>query len=204
MKVLFLALTAVRARAVKRHCHFLLEHGVDVSLITTSLEPWQAEGLDGRVEVHTLSEGEARHPLPRVERILVFHGPRRVFQAIRKVLGPRHAPVRAVEARYERAAQVFHQRVFMRGYRVLRPWLLWRVARTRVLPRIDLAGLNEVVVGDSHSVPLGWHIARLAPDLKVSFSLDRAVYADVTAPADPEEEARRATGEADVVRASDV
>lgn len=197
MKVLFVALTATRARAIKRHCHFLLDHGVDVELITTNADPWRAEGLDPRVVVHTLKEGEGRHPIPRIERVVVFRGPRFVLNRAAPVLG-RRAP--GVRARYERVADAFHRRLFMRGYRAVRPWVLWRVARQEVLPRLDLSTVNEVVVGDSHAVPLAWHLARLHPELKVSFSLDRAAYTDASDPGDPEADARADS----TVAASDV
>jgi hypothetical protein len=189
MKVLFLALTATRARAVKRHSHFLLEHGVDVALVTTNPDPWREEGLDPRVELYTLREGEGRHPLPRTERVLVFKAPRFVLARLRSAAGPRAGSVAAVERGYERAAELFHRKLFMRLYRVLRPYVLWRVARRDVLPNLGVGCVSEVVVADSHAIPLGWHLARRHPELKVSFSLDRAVYADASAPADPEQEA---------------
>ncbi|MGJ7442410.1 hypothetical protein [Aquipuribacter sp. MA13-6] len=204
MKVLFLALTHIRAAAIKRHSHFLLEHGVDVVLITGAREPWDAEGLDERVQVHTLEQGEARNPVLRVER-LVIHAPRFLLGLLQRLLGRRSGPVDAVRARYDRLAQAFHRRVFMRGYRVLRPWLLWRVARRDVLPRLDVASFDEVVVGDSHAIPLGWHLARLHPDLKVGFSLDRAAYGDATDPGDPEVDTAADGSPGDVrVNASDL
>jgi hypothetical protein len=204
MKVLFLALTATRARAIKRHCHFLLEHGVEVVLVTTNPDPWEAEKLDARVQVHTLREGEGRHPLPRGERFLVFRGPRFVLARAQRAAGGRASTVAAVTRRYERGANLFHRKVFMRLYRALRPYILWRVARRDVLPGIDLTTVNEVVVGDSHAIPLAWHIARDHPALKVSFSLDRAVYADASAPADPEAEAGAEQLPEGVRRAADV
>lgn len=204
MKVLFLALTATRARAIKRHCHFLLEHEVEVVLVTTNPEPWEAEKLDPRVQVHTLREGEGRHPLPRGERLLVFRGPRFVLARAQRAAGGGASIVAVVTRRYERGARLFHRKIFMRLYRALRPYILWRVARRDVLPGIGLSTVNEVVVGDSHAIPLGWHIARQYPALKVSFSLDRAVYSDASAPADPEGEASAEELPGGVRRASDV
>ena len=84
----------------------------------------------------------------------------------------------AVERRYERAADLVHRKLFLRLYKAVRPYLLWRVARRDVLPLLDLASVREVVVADSHAIPLGWHLARLHPELKIGFSLDRSTYTD--------------------------
>lgn len=184
MMVLFLALTATRARAISRQSHFLLERGVDVVLVTTNPDPWYAEhGLDARVQVHALRSGEGRQIVPRAERVLVFRIPRGVFRRLRRLPGRAGAASRAVERRYERAADLFHRKVFQRLYTVFRPYLLWRVARREVLSRIDMAAVTEVVVGDSHAIPLGWHIARANPSVQVSFSLDRSAYGAADQPA---------------------
>lgn len=185
--VLFLALTATRARAVVRHSHWLLERGVDVVLVTTNPDPWYAEGLDPRVRVHTLREGEGHHPLPRGERVLVFRLPRAVLARLAAAGGPVGRAGRGLSRRYERVADLFHRKVFLRFYKALRPYLLWRVARRDVLPAIDLAAVSEMVVADSHAIPLGWHLARTHPDLKVGFSLDRAAYTDAHEPGEPDE-----------------
>ncbi len=63
-----------------------------------------------------------------------------------------------------------------KGYKVLRPAVLWRAADDLVARRIDLDTVSEVVLADAHAVPLGWHLARRHPGLRVSFSLDRARY----------------------------
>ncbi len=178
MKVLFLALTATRARAVTRHSHWLLERGVEVTLVTTNPDPWWAQGLDPRVRVLSLREGEGRHPLPRAERVLLFRIPRAVLLRLRRLGGPvgRHASV--VSGRYEWLADRVHRKLFLPFYKTVRPYLLWRVANRSVLPAVDLGAVSEVVVADSHAIPLGWHLARRHPQLKIGFSLDRSAYTD--------------------------
>ena len=63
-----------------------------------------------------------------------------------------------------------------KGYKVVRPAVLWRAADDLVSRRVDLDAVSEVVLADAHAVPLGWHLARRHPQLRVSFSLDRARY----------------------------
>jgi hypothetical protein len=65
------------------------------------------------------------------------------------------------------------RRVFLKRYHQVRPWLLWRVARRAVLPRLDVSSADQIIVGDTLAVPVGWHIAQLAPDAKIGFALVR-------------------------------
>ncbi len=169
MKVMFLALTSVRAGAVARQCDFLLDRGVDVTVVTADPGPWgdPEVRLDDRVEVVSLAEGEGRQLLVRVERVVLPTGT---------------GPVRGLTGKV-------HRRLFLPGYRVLRPYLLWRVARRDLLPGLDPAVLSEVVVVDAQAVPLGWRLARSHPGLKVSLSLDRAAYGDTPAGGAPSEAA---------------
>lgn len=67
-----------------------------------------------------------------------------------------------------------------KGYKVVRPAVLWRAADDLVSRRVDLDAVSEVVLADAHAVPLGWHLARRHPRLRVSFSLDRARYSSTT------------------------
>ncbi len=158
MKVMFLALTSARAAAVARQCDFLLERGVDVTVVTADPGRWRdAEtDLDERVEIVSLADGEERQRLLRVERLVLPEG----TSGVRRLTGK------------------VHRRLFLPGYRVLRPYLLWRVARRDLLPAVDPGALREVVVVDSQAVPLGWRLARRYPGLTVTLSLDRAAYGD--------------------------
>jgi hypothetical protein len=63
-------------------------------------------------------------------------------------------------------------------YRLMRPYAMWRSARRRAVKDVDWAAVEQVVVFDSHAIPIGWHVARRQPRLAVGFELDRAPYAD--------------------------
>ena len=134
MSVLLLAIGTTRSRAVCGYGRFLLDRGVDVSLITSSAKPWAAEGLDERVTVLPVETS--------VDRRLLAMGPVAKF------------------------------------YRLVRPYALWRSARRRVVGRLDWSAVEQVVVCDSHAIPIAWHVARKHPDLTVGFELDRTPFLD--------------------------
>lgn len=153
-RVLFLAIGTTRARSVCDTSAYLLARGVPVGLVTVDPAVWQEAGLDPRVRIYPLGDGEARHPLARLGRAL-----RRVHKAL-------------------------DTKVYQKFYKLLRPYVMWRVARRSVLRRIEWAGVEQLVLGDSHAIPMGWHLARRHPHLPVGFELDRAPFAE----AEPEPE----------------
>ena len=67
----------------------------------------------------------------------------------------------------------------MKGYHVIRPWLLWRSARSILLPDVDLGAIDLVLLADAQAVSIGWHLAKARSDLPVSFSLDRSALPPV-------------------------
>jgi len=148
MSVLLVAIGTTRARAVCGSADFLLARGVDVGLVTVESEPWRCEGLDPRVTLYTLQAGEERHPLARTGRM------------VRRVSGP------------------LYTKVYSKVYRLLRPYVMWRVTRKQVVRRLDLSAVEQLVICDSHAIPIGWHLAKRHPGLTVGFELDRAPYAD--------------------------
>ena len=183
-KVVVVALNHRRHRAISSEAEWALNHGVQVHLVTVSAEGWPF--IDPRVQVHELRHGEGAHPVPRIERLVVFRIPRAVLSRIDAVLAkaartpakPVARPLlqgeRAVRAGYERLADGFHRKVFIKFYRLLRPYILWRVADRQVLPRVGVADADQVVVQDAAAITLGWHLARRYPDLDVAFTLDRS------------------------------
>lgn len=154
--VLLVAIGTTRSRAVTDTAEFLLARGVDVDLLTVESAPWQAGGLDPRVRLHTLAEAERRHPLAAFGRLV-----RRVSKAA-------------------------HDQGYAKVYRLLRPYVMWRAARTTVARELDWSSVEQLVICDSHAIPIGWHLARRHPRLTVGFELDRAPYAARPATADRE------------------
>lgn len=62
-------------------------------------------------------------------------------------------------------------------YKLVRPYALWRSARRSAVRRLDFDAIEQVVVFDSHAIPIGWHLARRRPQLPVGFELDRTPFA---------------------------
>jgi len=195
-KVVVIALNHRRHRAISSEAAWALDHGVEVDLVTVSAEQWPF--MDPRVRVHELRQGEGAHPVPRIERLIVFRAPRALFTRADAVLArlarTPAKPVasralaleRALRAGYEKVAGAFHGKVFVRFYRLLRPYILWRVADRQVLPKVGVSSADQVVVQDAAAITLGWHLARRYPDLDVAFTLDRSRIPRVPgAPAEP-------------------
>jgi hypothetical protein len=67
-------------------------------------------------------------------------------------------------------------RLYAKFYRLLRPYVMWRVARAGAVKRIDWSSVEQLVICDSHAIPIGWHLAKRHPELSVGFELDRTPY----------------------------
>jgi hypothetical protein len=152
--VLVVAIGTTRSRAVTDTTEFLLARGVDVDLLTVEAESWQAAGLDPRVRLHTLAAAEEKHPLAVLGRLV-----RRVSKAA-------------------------YTKGYAKVYRLLRPYVMWRAARTTVVRKLDWNTVEQLVICDSHAIPIGWHLAKRHPKLTVGFELDRAPFAALPATAD--------------------
>ncbi|MFG2088485.1 MULTISPECIES: hypothetical protein [unclassified Spirillospora] len=144
--------------------HFAAEEGARVELLTAGSDDW--DELDDRVRLHRLDRAEARHPLPWLEHALVVRMPRIVVR-----------PVARLDRARTTASRRVHRWLFVPFYRHVRPLLLARIARRRVLRDIDPARLTRVVVMDRTSVPFARWLARRNPGLVVTTRQDRSLDA---------------------------
>jgi hypothetical protein len=144
MSVLLLAISTTRARAVSSTAEFLTARGVEVVLVTVDPAAWRAEDLPEGVRIIGLGEGEQRHPLARLGRMMP---------------GPAN-------------------KIYAKVYRLLRPYVMWRVARRSAVRQIDFSAVQQLVICDSHAIPIGWHLAKRHPTLPVGFELDRVPFQD--------------------------
>ena len=142
--------------------HFLDEEGATVDVVTAEARGWGR--LDERARLHMLDRAEARHPLPWFESTVVSRGPRALLWPLRR-LGRAGAVVDGLQRRLSSAV---HRRLFLPFYRHVRPLLLARIARRRVLRDIDMAQVKRVIVMDDVSVPLGYRLARRHVGLTVT------------------------------------
>jgi hypothetical protein len=145
MSVLLLAISTTRARAVSSTAEFLTARGVETVLVTVDPAAWGREELPEGVRVIGLGEGEKRHPLHRLGRLMP---------------GPAN-------------------KLYAKVYRLMRPYVMWRVARKSAVKLIDFSAVEQLVICDSHAIPIGWHLAKRHPGLSVGFELDRAPFQEL-------------------------
>lgn len=189
MRALILSLSTARAAQVAADVDRLLADGYSIEVVTTKAQDF--EHLPPEVEVHQLTDAERGHPLLRAERFLVLVLPRWVYTAVARVLrlaarlllgrlGRRVDRLGGVWKRRwiatREATRRFHKERWGRWYSYVRPWFLWRVARRKVLPRLN-SSWDVIVVADALSTPIGWKLARRHPTASVGFSLEEALDA---------------------------
>ncbi|TDB91505.1 hypothetical protein E1264_01575 [Actinomadura sp. KC216] len=154
--------------------HFLDEEGAQVEVVTAESSGWTA--LDERARLHPIDRFEARHPLPWLEHTIVSRVPRAVVWPFIR-LGRPGAVLDRVQRRVSGAV---HRRLFVVPfYRHVRPLLLSRIARRRVLPGIDMARVSRVIVIEDTSVPFARRLARRYPDLTVTTRQTRTLEPEV-------------------------
>ncbi|WP_149261868.1 hypothetical protein [Actinomadura sp. K4S16] len=159
-----------RKKAIRLAAHFL-DEGARVDVLTAERRGWGK--LDERARLHRLDEAEARHPLPWLERAVVVRAPRLAVRPLAR-LGRPGAMAERVRGRLSGAV---HRRLFLPFYRHVRPLLLARLARRRVLRDIDMAQVVRVIVTDRDGVPLAWRLARRHPGVTVTTRLDKSLEA---------------------------
>jgi glycosyltransferase involved in cell wall biosynthesis len=183
--VLVVSVTRGRRKGVVDDIRYILDTGSQVTFLCMRASEWPE--LEGQVTFAEVGTAEARHPLLRAERSVVIKLPNLLLRYTAGVFrrlgrlpgagGPARAAVTGtgqVRSRYNRLGYAFHNRVFMKGYRAIRPWVLWQSARSDLLPDIDVDAVDLVLLADAQAVSIGWHLAKRRPDLPVTFSLDRS------------------------------
>ncbi|RKS68393.1 hypothetical protein BZB76_6657 [Actinomadura pelletieri DSM 43383] len=169
-RVLLLALAPGRGRrdsVIDMAAHFL-DEGAEVELVTAK-RGW--DELDERARLHQLHELEAKHPLTWLENAVVIRAPRVVFLPTR-LLG---RPGRKLDRVRSKSSKWVHRKLYLPVYKHIRPLLLARIARRRVMPGIDMTGVVRVIVADRWGVPLGWRLARRHPDVPVTMRMDKTL-----------------------------
>jgi hypothetical protein len=182
-RVVLLSLNYVPARRAVRYANALVAAGVDVDLVVTqekSASESQIE-LDPRVRIHPVVVEEAKHPIRRAERLLVFRLPggalakARVVTSRSKVTRPVDVALDAAQRGHERVAGGIHHRLFWPAFKVVRPMILARKARKK-LQALDIGTADRIVACDVAAVPLGWRLARRYPKVIATTALDLKPY----------------------------
>lgn len=185
MQVLFLALGAARKRAVAEESAAVIAAGGRAVIVVGQKKPWATEKIPPGVRLVTLGELEARHLPRRIERAVLYQGPRRVAGVIGR--GRLRARTKKALKAYEKVvAGRVHRRVFLPLHRKV-----WPTAGARMVQRCfgRDGGPELVVVADALSIPRAvelsesWNLDGGTP--RISYSVDTAVPSPVTAPAQP-------------------
>lgn len=171
-RVVVVTINPLQADRTRALVDQLTRRGFGVDLITA--QPW-AVRRDDPVRVHELGTHESGKMLLRLERLLLFAVPVAVLSVMQRLAARVSAPrpeavVRFVRRVHQRIAEAVHKRVFLRGYGVVRPRVLWRITRRVALPHLDLDRVRRVVVADAFGIPIGWQLGRRCPDVPVTTS----------------------------------
>lgn len=186
MQVLFLAVGAARKRAVAEESAAVVAAGGKAVVVVGNKKPWATETFPPGVRLVTLDELEARHLPRRIERAVLYKGPRRVAGAIGR--GPLRARTKKALKAYEKGvAGRVHRRLFLPLHR-----RVWPTAGARMIQRGFGAGGGPdlIVAADALSIPRAveltesWGSAgRGTP--RIAYSVDTAVPSPVAAPVHP-------------------
>lgn len=181
-RAVVLALSPAKRGRIVSFVNALVAKNVEVTVVTAqSPKSWNRH-LDSSVTVLSVEDAEKKLRIPRAERFLVYRAPRAVLHRARRIatknreaIGPELA-VASMQRAHTKVANAFHKKVFNRGYKEVRPQLLARIAKRRVLPELSLDRVDRVFVSDIASTVTGWKWAKAHPHLTVTTSLDRTVY----------------------------
>ncbi|MFD8553807.1 hypothetical protein ACFV08_19935 [Streptomyces fradiae] len=148
MQVLFLALGASRKRAVVEESAAVAAAGGRAVVLVGQKQPWASETFAPGVRLTTLAELESTHLPQRLERAVLYQGPRRVAGAVgRGRLGTKTK--KALKAYEKRVAGRVHRRVFAPLHRKVWPTAVARMILRRSFGR--RGGPDLVIVADALS-----------------------------------------------------
>jgi glycogen(starch) synthase len=146
-----------------------------VDLIALDKAAWAHHKLDGGVRFHAVGAREEGRIARRLSRFVIDRFPRRVSGYLRararRTASPMLEALAITGQRVQRKASSWtDRRIYNRWYSITRPWILWRITRRDVLPKLDPARTRRVVVHGVPGVTIGWRLAKRWPDVPVSTS----------------------------------
>lgn len=173
MDVLFLALGASRMRAAAEESAQVVADGGRAVVLIEQRTPWRQTTFDPAVEVVELSRAEAAWLPVRLEQLVLYRVPRKLFRTVGR--GPLRKRVRRTAGWYEtRIADRVHRRL---AAGLFRPG--WGEGAHRLLRHAVPGPYDLVVVLDPISMPyaaglVADHEARGVAVPSIAFGLDYA------------------------------
>lgn len=173
MHVLFLALGGSRARAAVEESAQVVADGGHAVVLIDQRKPWRRVTFDQAVTVVELSRLESARLPVRIERLLLYRAPRKLFRTVGR--GPLRDRVGRVSGTYEaRIADRVHRRLAVPMYRSG-----WGRGSHPVIQQSLPGPFDLIVVLDPISIPYaaglvaGYELRGLALP-RVAFGLDYA------------------------------
>ena len=166
-RVIAAAVERSRRRGVIRKLNRVVENG-GTALMITADGCERPEELHPAVQVLDLQAGERRLGI----NALLTRDPARLVQRARGRAAPAGpSPTWAFVSS-------------SKPYRMIRPWVLWRVLRRR-LEQLHVEDVDHVIIVHQNSWPIAWQLHRLNPAISISYEVPDAVWvtADRTPPA---------------------
>jgi glycogen(starch) synthase len=175
-RLVLIAMGPGRPTALTSFTQAVTARGYQVDVLTADATTAKRLGGNGEVRVYSVEAAERRGLLLRTERMLLFRAPGKAISVAmtlarrRSALWPELAVLR-LQRLHRRAAGAVDRRVFKPCYDVVRPLIMWRIVRRRVVPKLDLAKTGRVVISHNSGVTAGWRLARRHPHLTVTTSM---------------------------------
>ena len=171
-RIAVVAISPPSLQSARRYVAGVRERGYGVDLIALDRSHWDRFAADEGVRVHLIGEVEERRFTRRLERAAVTSLPRWALGFVRartrSVPSPMPEALAIFAQRGHRAvADRINRRIYNPYYAVVRPRILWRIARRQVLPDLDIKRTRRVVVIGPAGVTIGWGLARKYPSIKV-------------------------------------
>jgi hypothetical protein len=157
-RVIAAAVEPARRAAVVAVLNRVVEAGGSALLVTAD-GGGRSPGLSAQVETLDLVAGERRLGLNR----LLVRDPARLIARITRRPAPKGA------------APAWARVSGSKPYRMLRPWLLWRVLRHR-LSEVRVGDVDHVIIVHQNSWPIAWQLHRRNPAATIAYEIPDDVW----------------------------
>ena len=91
---------------------------------------------------------------------------------------------RAQGGQVEGASRIWSQVSDSKPYRLLRPWLLWRVLR-RTLEPVQVDEVDHVIIMHQNSWPIAWQLHKMNPRVSISYEVPDEIFERYDLPVPP-------------------
>jgi glycogen(starch) synthase len=172
-RVVLVAIDHARGGRAQRYVRAARERGYGVDVITLDAKAWTAEQPDPGVRVYGIGDVEERRFTRRLPQAVVVALPCSVFRFLRARTARFDSPMPEAVAMLGQQAQrkvssAINRRIYGRWYTSVRPRILWRITRRRVLPQLDLDRTRQVVVDGVPGVTIAWRMGRRNREMPLS------------------------------------